>query len=99
MALNSVRIAGVNLPVNKKVYVSLSYLFGIGRVLGKKICDELKINSELRMSELNDSDVEKILEAVYEKIPSGRVGDGKVFVEPIYDAMRIRTGERGEKAL
>ena len=60
MALNSVRIAGVNLPVNKKVYVSLSYLFGIGRVLGKKICDELKINSELRMSELNESDVEKI---------------------------------------
>ncbi len=48
---------------------------------------------------VNDSDVEKILEAVYEKIPSGRVGDGKVFVEPIYDAMRIRTGERGEKAL
>ena len=44
-------------------------------------------------------DVEKILEAIYEKIPSGRVGDGKVFVEPIEDVMRIRTGERGEKAL
>ena len=38
-------------------------------------------------------------EAIYEKIPSGRVGDGKVFVEPIDDVMRIRTGERGKKAL
>lgn len=48
---------------------------------------------------VKDDSVEKILEAVYEKIPSGRVGDGKVFVEPIEDVMRIRTGERGEKAL
>lgn len=48
---------------------------------------------------VKDSDVEKILEAIYEKIPSGRVGDGKVFIEPIDDVMRIRTGERGEKAL
>jgi len=48
---------------------------------------------------VDDDDVEKILEAIYEKIPSGRVGDGKVFVEPIEDIMRIRTGERGRKAL
>ena len=47
----------------------------------------------------DDDDVEKILEAIYEKIPSGRVGDGKVFIEPIDDVMRIRTGERGKKAL
>ena len=44
MALTSARIAGVNLPVDKKVYVSLSYLFGIGRVLGKKICIDLNID-------------------------------------------------------
>ncbi len=48
---------------------------------------------------VRDDDVEKMLESVYEKISSGRVGDGKVFVEPMDDAMRIRTGERGAKAL
>ena len=60
MALSSVRIAGVNLPVNKKVYVSLSYLFGIGQVLGKKICQELKIDCEKRLKDLEEKDVEQI---------------------------------------
>jgi len=48
---------------------------------------------------VRDKDVDKILEAIYEKIPSGKVGDGKVFIEPLDDVMRIRSGERGEKAL
>ena len=60
MALTSARIAGVNLPVDKKVYVSLSYLFGIGRVLGKKICNDLAIDCEKRMRELTDEELDKI---------------------------------------
>lgn len=48
---------------------------------------------------VNDNDVETILGAIYEKIPSGHVGDGKVFITTIDDTMRIRTGERGNKAL
>ncbi|MBQ7552456.1 MAG: 30S ribosomal protein S13 [Rickettsiales bacterium] len=60
MALTSARIAGVNLPVDKKVYVSLSYLFGIGRVLGKKICADLNIDSEKRMRDLSDEELDKI---------------------------------------
>ena len=34
-----------------------------------------------------------------EKIATNHVGDGKIFISPIDDAVRIRTGERGEKAL
>ena len=43
--------------------------------------------------------VEDILLDVHSKVATGNAGDGKVFVKPIDDAMRIRTGERGEKAL
>ena len=57
---SSVRISGVNLPIEKKVYVSLSYLFGIGRVLGKKICKDLGIDCERRMKDLSDEEVEKL---------------------------------------
>ena len=56
----SVRISGVNLPVEKKVYVSLSYLFGVGMVTAKQICKACKVNCEKRMKELSDEDIEKI---------------------------------------
>lgn len=45
------------------------------------------------------SDVEKILSAVAGSAYTGETGDGKVFVSEITDALRIRTKERGEKAL
>ncbi len=48
---------------------------------------------------VNDAKVEKIVTAVREKCSTGHVGDGKIFVRDIEDAIRIRTGERGEKAL
>lgn len=60
MSLSSVRIAGINLPINKPVYVSLSYLFGIGRVLGKKICEAVNVDCEKRMKDLTDEEVDKI---------------------------------------
>lgn len=48
---------------------------------------------------VDDDQLEDILTDVHEQISSGRVGDGKVFVYPVEDAMRIRTGERGKRAL
>ena len=58
--VSAVRISGVNLPVEKKVYVSLSYLFGVGMVTAKQICKACKVNCEKRMKELSDEDIEKI---------------------------------------
>ena len=58
--VSSVRISGVNLPIEKKVYVSLSYLFGIGMVTAKQVCKQCDIDCEKRMKELSDEDVEKI---------------------------------------
>lgn len=48
---------------------------------------------------VNDSDVEQLLSLIYENLSTGTVGDGKVFVSPIEDVMRIRTGQRGKKAI
>ncbi|HEX3530614.1 MAG TPA: P-II family nitrogen regulator [Thermoanaerobaculia bacterium] len=46
-----------------------------------------------------DDELEGILAAFYEAAHSGRRGDGKVFVLPVQDALRIKTGQRGEEAL
>lgn len=42
---------------------------------------------------------EEIIQAVRSVAASGRIGDGKVFISPVLDAVRIRTDERGESAL
>ncbi len=46
-----------------------------------------------------DADVEKIIDAVVGAGRTGSVGDGKIFISDIRDAVRVRTGERGDKAL
>lgn len=48
---------------------------------------------------VEDSDVDKLLATIYESLSTGTVGDGKVFIIPVDDAMRIRTGQRGRKAI
>jgi len=44
-------------------------------------------------------DVEKVIETIAKTAQTGRVGDGKIFVIPIEEVVRIRTGERGEQAI
>lgn len=46
-----------------------------------------------------DADVEKIIDIVLENARTGSVGDGKIFVISIDQVVRVRTGERGEKAI
>lgn len=46
-----------------------------------------------------DSLVEKIVKVIQEKAYTGSVGDGKIFIIPVEDAVRIRTKERGEQAI
>jgi len=48
---------------------------------------------------VEDKDVENLIMKLREKLATGRVGDGKIFIRNIEDAIRIRTGERGDKAL
>ena len=48
---------------------------------------------------VRDEDVEEVISAIAEAANTGKLGDGKIFVEPVSDVIRIRTGERGEAAL
>lgn len=60
------RIAGVNLPDNKPIEISLTYLFGIGRSNAKVILERANINCHLRAGKLTDEQLSKI-SAVIEK--------------------------------
>jgi nitrogen regulatory protein P-II 1 len=48
---------------------------------------------------VNDEFVEKAVEAIIKGAKTGKIGDGKIFVSPIEDVIRIRTGERGSEAV
>ncbi len=48
---------------------------------------------------LGDDMVEKAVEAIQNSAKTGRIGDGKIFVSSVEDAIRIRTGETGEDAI
>lgn len=48
---------------------------------------------------IDDDQVEKAVETIVNAAKTGKIGDGKVFVIPIEEAVRIRTGEKGEGAL
>ncbi|MEL6567637.1 MAG: P-II family nitrogen regulator [Pseudomonadota bacterium] len=46
-----------------------------------------------------DADVDKAIDAITNAAKTGKIGDGKIFVSDVADAVRIRTGERGDLAL
>jgi small subunit ribosomal protein S13 len=54
------RLAGVDLPRNKRVEVALTYIYGIGRPRAKKICQEVGIPQSLRTDNLTDDMIAKI---------------------------------------
>lgn len=46
-----------------------------------------------------DQDIEKITKAIVDNAKTGEIGDGKIFISPIENVIRIRTGEKGEQAI
>ena len=48
---------------------------------------------------VNDGEVKKVVEAISKAAKTGQIGDGKIFVAPIENAIRIRTGEEGTIAI
>ena len=48
---------------------------------------------------VRDDQLEAAVQAISEAANTGKIGDGKIFVRPVEDAIRIRTGERGDAAL
>ena len=73
------RIAGINLPTNKRVLIALTYIHGIGKVTSKSICEASGVNVSTRVNELSEQEVASIRQHI----------DGKVMVEG--DLRRERT--------
>lgn len=70
------RIAGVDLPREKRVEIGLTYIYGIGRASSNKILAEAGVNPDTRVRELTDDEVKKISEAI-EKLEIMVEGDLK----------------------
>ncbi len=94
-ALNAIGIQGI----------TVSEVKGFGRQKGhtelyrgaEYVVDFLpKIKLEVVVT---DDMVAKVLDAVQSAANTGRIGDGKIFVLPVLDAVRIRTGDRGDEAI
>ena len=58
------RIAGVNIPTNKRVVIALTYIHGIGDAKSKEICVKVGIPAERRVNELTDAEVIQIRETI-----------------------------------
>ncbi|CAA6605140.1 30S ribosomal protein S13 [Rhodospirillaceae bacterium LM-1] len=58
------RIAGVNIPTNKRVLIALTYIHGIGRTKAQEICGKVGLTSERRVNTLSDDEVLRIRELI-----------------------------------
>lgn len=94
-ALNKIEICGI----------TISQVMGCGRQKGLKEVyrgTEIEINilPKIKLETVVQDDMaEKVIEAIIGSARLGEIGDGKIFVTNIEDAIRIRTGERGASAL
>ena len=51
------RIAGVNVPTNKRLIIALTYIYGIGPKYSKDICEKVKIDGSKRVNNLNEDEI------------------------------------------
>ena len=58
------RIAGIDLPKDKRIEIALTYIFGIGRTSANKILKETGVNPDIRVKDLSDEDEAKLREVI-----------------------------------
>ncbi len=58
------RIAGVDLPRNKRIEISLTYIYGIGRTLAGQICEKASVEGGTKTDQLSESEVIKLREVI-----------------------------------
>jgi small subunit ribosomal protein S13 len=79
------RIAGVDLPPNKKVKVALTYIYGIGKTAAEKILEETRLDPDAGMNDLTEEQVSKLRSA----IESGYTIEGTLRGEISRDIKRL----------
>jgi small subunit ribosomal protein S13 len=65
------RIAGVNIPLNKRVEIGLTYIYGVGRPTSNEILAQLGISPDTYVRELTDDEVSKLRDAIDDRIVEG----------------------------
>jgi len=65
------RVAGVNIPTNKRFVVALTYVYGIGRSRAEGICDQLKIDKRLRTNEISDEVLTNVRNLINKQVADG----------------------------
>ncbi len=63
------RIAGVNIPKEKRFVIALTYIYGIGNTTANKICKKLKIDLKLRTHEINEDKLAQVRSLLEKEIP------------------------------
>ena len=58
------RIAGVNIPTNKRIPIALTHIFGIGRTRARQICQKAGIDRALRVNQLSDEEVMRVRDII-----------------------------------
>ena len=92
------RIAGVNVPVGKRVEIGLTYIFGIGRSTAQKILEEAKVDPNTMVKDLTEDEVIRLRDAVDQREVEGdlrreRSQDVKRLMEiGSYRGLRHRRG-------
>lgn len=60
------RVSGVNIPNEKRIVISLTYIYGIGKTRAQKVLEKAKIDESIRTKDLSEADLDKIREALSE---------------------------------
>lgn len=94
------RIAGVDLPKNKRAEIGLTYIFGVGRSTAKKMLESAKIDLDKKIDQLNDDEVAKIREFIdkYLKVEGDLRRDVTMNIKRLVDLGCYR-GIRHKKGL
>ena len=93
------------LTVSGVTGMMISNIMGFGNQMGythqyRVVTYSVNLVSKLRVETVvKDEIVQEIVDKVTETLSSGNVGDGKIFIYSVEEAIRIRTGEKGENAL
>src|SRR5688572_378694 len=102
------RLEVVKEALSQSGFIGLNIVNVTGRGVQKGIVHTGRGGEEYRVDMLpkskielvvKDADTERVVAVILEAARTGSIGDGKIFVSPVADAIRVRTGERGDAAL
>ena len=82
----AIRIAGINIPDNKRIEIALTYVYGIGNSLSKRILSQLKIDPNTRTNKLSNQEINNLRETIEKK----HIVEGDLRQEKMMNVKRLK---------